>query len=311
VDHPFVVGEVFANRKGTYRVVSIDDQAGKMLVRYLDSGEDQKVSIRIQARIWHNLQLDERAPVRRADRGATHYQRSRETAFTGLKTSDFSTSIVGTSWRRREGLAGQVALAVSAATPYTFLSFPIYPWPVAFLTHRDDNSMATADTGSRQAKFTLEVDNEYLYYGLYVEKGDEPMDHKWDWPRLIQALKSDETLRSTVVAAESERGARFIGRMSQGDKHFHFANGLEMGAESLWDESPTTSLSVEERVAELESIPDNYWGEIYIIARMPKQEALDLGANVARRIARLFRILLPLYEAAVRYGIRSFPLLGG
>jgi hypothetical protein len=300
VDHPFVIGKVFANHKGPYEVVKTSDQTGKMLVRYLDSGEDQEVSISIQARIWSNMRVDEQVEARRADEEEAQYQRGYGAAFTGLKASDFKTSTEGTSWRSRAGLAGRVALVASDGTPYTFVSWSIYRWPVAFLTHREDYLMAAFEMGSRKAKFTLEVDDDYLYYGLYVEKGDEPMDHVWDWPRLIRALKSDETLRSTMVAAESEQGASFIGRMSKGDEHFHFANGLEMGAESLWDESQASSLSVEERIAQLESIPDDHWGEIYVVAQMPKQNAIDLGVDVAKPIARLFQVLLPLYEAAVR-----------
>jgi hypothetical protein len=299
VDHPFVIGKVYANRQGAYKVVKIDDQTGKMLVRYLDSGE-KTVDIKIQARIWHNLQADEQAAAQRAGELDAKSQRGYGTDFTGLTSSDFKTSTEGTNWRSRAGLAGQVARFASKGTPYTFVSWSIYRWPVAFLTHREDYSMAAFEMGSRKAKFTLEVDDDYLYYGLYVEKGDEPMDHLWDWPRLTQALKVDKALQSVLVAAESAHGAGFIGRMSKGDEHFHFANGLEMGAESLWDESQPARLGVDERVAQLESIPDDHWGEIYIIARMPKQDAIALGVDVARKVAGLIEALLPLYEAAVR-----------
>jgi hypothetical protein len=300
VDHPFIVGEVFANRKGPYEVVKINDQAGKMLIRYLDSGEDQAVAIELQARIWRNMQLDAQAEARRVGEEEARYQRGYGAAFTGLKNSDFKVSTEGTTWRSRAGLAGRVALAASEATPYTFVSWAIYGWPVAFMTHREDYAMAAFEMGSRKAKFTLEVDDDHLYYGFYVEKGDEPMDHVWDWPRLIRALKSDEKLRRTVVVVESEHNARFIGRMSKGDKHFHFANGPEMGAKSLWNESQSAGISVEERVAQLERIPDDHWGEIYIIAQMPKQDAIDLGLDVVKPIAGLFGVLLSVYEAAVR-----------
>ena len=300
MDHPFIIGEIFANRKGTFEVVKIDDQAGKMLVRYQESGEDQAVAIEIQARIWNNMQLDAQAEARRVDEEEARYQRGYGAAFTGLKISDFKVSTEGTTWRSRTGLAGRVALVASEATPYTFVSWSIYRWPVAFLTHREDYSMAAFEMGSRKAKFTLEVDDDHLYYGFYVEKGDEPMDHVWDWPRLIQALKSNEELQSTVIAAESEHSARFIGRMSKGDKHFHFTNGLEMGAKPLWDEGQRSGLSVVERVAQLERIPDDYWGEIYVIAQMPKQDAIDLALDVAKPLAGLFKALLPVYEAAVR-----------
>jgi hypothetical protein len=300
VAHPFVIGEMYANRKGKYEVASIDDQAGKMLVRYLESGEDQAVSIEIQARIWTNMQLDAQAEARRVGEEEARYQRGYGAAFTGLEMGDFKVSTEGTTWRSRAGLAGQVALEASESTPYTFVSWSIYRWPVAFLTHREDYAMAAFEMGSRKAKFTLEVDDDHLYYGFYVEKGDTPMDHVWDWPRLIRALKTGEALQRTVIAAESEHGARLVGRMSKGDKHFHFANGLQMGAQSLWDEGQQSGLSVKERVAQLESIPDDYWGEIYVIAQMPKQDAIDLGLDIVKPIAGLFKALLPVYKAAVR-----------
>jgi hypothetical protein len=300
MDHPFSVGEIFSNRKGTYEVVKIDDRTGTMLIRYLDSGEEQEATIETQARIWNNMQLDAQIEARQAAEEESRFQRGYGETFAGLKDSDFKTSTEGTTWRSRAGLAGLVSLKASEDTPYTFISWSIYRWPVAFLTHREDYQMAAFEMGSRKAKFTLETDDNYLYYGFYVEKFNEPMDHEWDWPRLIRALKSRKELREIVVDAESDHDARFIGRMSKGDERFHFANGLEMGSQSLWDEDNAASLSVEERVTRLETIPADHWGEIYIIAQIPKLNAIDLGFNVAEPIAGLFKALIPVYEAAVR-----------
>jgi len=73
-----------------------------------------------------------------------------------------------------------------------------------------------------------------------------------------------------------------------------------MGALSLWDESNATSYSVFHRLDKLEEIPTDHWGEIYIIAQVDKQRAIQMGRKVAEPIASLIRTLIPLYTAAVR-----------
>ena len=52
----FEVNGTYANRKGTYRVLSIDEP--KMTVRYED-GTTAELNINIQARIWDNIQSEE------------------------------------------------------------------------------------------------------------------------------------------------------------------------------------------------------------------------------------------------------------
>jgi hypothetical protein len=52
----FEVNGTYANRKGTYRVLSIDEP--KMTVRYED-GSTAELNMNIQARIWDNIQSEE------------------------------------------------------------------------------------------------------------------------------------------------------------------------------------------------------------------------------------------------------------
>lgn len=53
--HPFRIGEVYSNRDGQYEVLSIDNHAGKMKVRFFPSGEIRHLDIQIQKRIWENI----------------------------------------------------------------------------------------------------------------------------------------------------------------------------------------------------------------------------------------------------------------
>ena len=71
------------------------------------------------------------------------------------------------------------------------------------------------------------------------------------------------------------------------------------GAQSLWDEEQAASMPIAQRLDLLDTIPDDHWGEIYIIARMPKADAIDAGIDVAHAMASLIRDMLPLYKAAV------------
>lgn len=224
--HPFQVGGTYANRKGSYEVVSLDPLAGRMVIRWVDSGETVESEIGLQARIWENMGWEEQEKVRQAAEEEARYQRGYGEGFAGLVESDFKTSTENTTWRSRQGLPGRVSKLLSVGTPYTFVSWSIYGWPVAFLTHREDYQMAAFEMGARKAKYTIELDERYAYYGFYIERNSGPMDDTWDWPRFLAALKSRANLLAIVEQAESEHGARFLGRMFKGDDHFHFANGL-------------------------------------------------------------------------------------
>lgn len=68
---------------------------------------------------------------------------------------------------------------------------------------------------------------------------------------------------------------------------------------SLWDEDRAAEKSVEERLDLLRAIPDEHWGEIYILSVMPNYEAIQAGLSVADTIAGLMRALLPIYRVAV------------
>lgn len=297
--HPFKVGGYYANRKGRYEVLSIDDGSGNMVVSYTKNSDEDELTIQTQARIWQNMAWEEQEQEQRAAAKEASYQKGYGEGFTGLQEGDFKRSTQGTTWRSRRGLAGLVSLLLSDGTPYTFISWSIYRWPVAFLTHREDYSMAAFEMGSRKAKYTLETDEKDIYYGFYIEKYDEPMDATWDWTRLMAAFKRDPSLLVVIQEAERQHGVRFLGRHSYRTEHFHFTNGIEKGSKPLWDEARSTKIPLSERLTLLENIPPNYWGELYILGATPKYEAVQAGLSLADSIAAAMRALLPVYRAAV------------
>ena len=160
-----------------------------MLIQYLDTGEKQSANIDFQAHVYQNILLDHEIEAREAKREERCFLHGFGEAFAGLQETDFKQTTEDTNWRSRAGLAGRVARILSAGTPDTFISWAIYRWPVAFLTHRADYKMASAKYGTRKVKFTIELDETNAYYGFYIEKNNGPMDDSWDWLRLLAALE--------------------------------------------------------------------------------------------------------------------------
>ncbi len=160
--------------------------------------------------------------------------------------------------------------------------------------------MAAFELGTRKAKFTIELDDKSVYCGLYVEGISGTLDGAWDWTRLLPRLKSQKSLRDIIEVAESRNDVRFIARTSVGEETHHFTDGLTKSATSLWDEGDPAKLRVEERLRRLEEIPINHWCEFYLMAEIPKQEALQNGIKIAHRITDVMRVLLPIYTAAIR-----------
>jgi hypothetical protein len=271
-----------------------------MVIRYLNSGEEFEASLKAQARIWQNMTWDEQVEAKQKEAEEARFQRSYGVDFDGLANSDFKTNTEGTGWRSRRGLVGRVAQLLSHDTPYTFLSWAIYGWPVAFLTHREDYNMAAFEMGSRKVKFAIELDEDNAYYGLYIERNAAEMDKTWDWTRLIPALQKEPQLQKVISDAESEYRLRFLGRMSSGTEHFHFADGLTRGAHCLWEETDPSTIPVSERLRLVNEIPADHWAELYFIATTPKADALRARVDLAHKIAKVMCALLPLYSVAIR-----------
>jgi hypothetical protein len=303
MEQPFQIGGIYQNRHGAYEVVRLEQKQDVMFVRYLESGEEAELSIAIQARIWRNMGWEVQEKVRQQAAEEARYQHGYGEDFTGLRDSDFKSNTEGTTWRSRRGLAGQVARLLSQASTdpaYTFVSWAIYRWPVAFLTHREDYAIAAFETGVRKAKYTIEVDEDNVYCGLYVERSNEEMDHSWDWTRLWKAFEERPSLLNTIADIEASREVRFLGRASRGTETFHFSDGLEKGSYSLWDEHEPWRLTVPERYQLLAQRPEDEWVEIFLLGTMPKAEAIGAGVRVAHTMAEAMKSMLPVYTGAVR-----------
>jgi hypothetical protein len=303
VKHPFQVGEFYKNRRGVYEVVRLDENQGVMIIRYLDTGEESESKIDVQAHIVRNMQWDQEMAQQEKEAAEARYQQRYGEDFIGLLPSDLKTNVEGTSWRSRRSLAGRVAglLSAGSANPsYTFLSWAIYRWPVAFLSHHEYYQMASSAEGARKAKFTIELDENKVYYGFYIERGDGALDYTWDWLRLWRAFHQRPKLQDLIATLEQEHNVRFVGRAISSADPFHFANPPAKGFRSLWDEQNPGQYTFPERLRRLEEVPEGEWAEFYLMATMPKLEATQSGVQLAYTMAETMKAMLPIYTAAVR-----------
>lgn len=303
MDHPFKVGGWGTNRNGDYEVVQINEERGTMIIRYLESGEEYEANIATQARIRQNIDWDD--AQRRQEKAAAEarYLQGYGRDFAGLAPADFKSNTEGTTWRSRSSLAGRVAKLLSAAATnpsYTFVSWAIYGWPVAFLTHRENYEIAAYEMGVRKAKFTIELDAQNAHYGFFIERSKGPMDHTWDWLQFWKALHERPVLQEQITTLEREHGVHFLGRCYAGDDTFHFADGVERGAQWLWDAQNPAALGVGERLQLLAERPEGEWVEFYLMASTPKAEAVQTGVHIAQTMAEVMKAMLPIYMAAVQ-----------
>ncbi|NDJ36549.1 MAG: arginine N-succinyltransferase [Chloroflexi bacterium] len=273
----FEVGEIYENRLGEYRVIDIDRRSDEMILRYLDTGERLETSVTLQRRIFRNItwQYEEEAKQRRREKERA--LRGHGDAFEGLDEDDFSMSIRGTSWRRRENLPGYVARELSFESSTIFSSWAIPYTPAAMIAPSDDAHIY----------FHLEVNEERVYYGLAMDPAGQ---------RTVRAIRNSERVRQAILNAEDEYGARLIAVETLEDDRATYMDALAENAE-LWDPVQSAEMSLDERIAQVAEEDEDT--TIYLLARMPREQAIELGEDVGTEIARMMATLLPVYNAIV------------
>ncbi|MEA3339767.1 MAG: hypothetical protein U9R15_07360, partial [Chloroflexota bacterium] len=192
--HPFKVGKKYRNRHDEYEVISIEGP--KMVIRY-SNDDTLETSVKIQARIWRNIQMEKvvKEHRRKMEEERERRRRKRMFKFESLKAHDFQNGVKGTSWRARTGLGGLLAERMSNVTKYKFQSYAVNPWPEAHIVRPPYYDRHARE---QSAKFVFKLDPERARYGFYIEKDDGPMDDTWDWLEFLAALASDEALQQKI-----------------------------------------------------------------------------------------------------------------
>ena len=284
-DIEFKIGQEHENMKGVYKVLSIDKDA--MCICWED-GEEATTTVTLQSRIINRMH-QELALLRgkRGGKSKKPYFSEYFSKFEGLKEDDFTKDVAGATWRNYNSLGGAVAVRINSD------EFEIESWPSyglsainwADLNHRRNDDFRP------QAKFFAQLDENCLYFGLDIEWSNQAIESQDDLNPFITWLRDDknDSWLNKVVSEHDfsiynmNKDNSFTGTiMSGGGKWSLFNEGQEQDIESLADflDDLTDSTRVDLRIAKI----------------IEKDKVVTRGVQIADDIARIFEVLMPLYE---------------
>ena len=285
-EHPFQVGGKYENRKGSFEVLSIAGDA--MRIRW-DSGEETDTEISFQTKILRNMERELAAPTTGKARRSSPVWFGEN--FTGLRVEDFSNDVTGTRWRSREQLGGAVTRLLLGAEPFN--SWSIYKRPevhwASVVRYQTKNPWLLA-------KFFARLRTDDVFYGLYIERSDDPTENRDDWMKFCRWLEQPdhcrwlhETLRATNAVLtqpyEDPKDRAFDGSVSATDEHFVHESGTK-----------TRTFAIDDFPAFIAALPDDKWLNFVIAKQIPRDAAIAEGAHIASVLANFFNVLLPVYE---------------
>jgi hypothetical protein len=285
-DIEFKIGQEHENMKGVYKVLAIERDS--MCICWED-GEEITTTVALQSRIIERMH-QELALIRGAKGRKSKQPHFPEyvSKFEGLKEDDFSKDVAGATWRHYDSLGGAVAVRLNSK------EFEIASWPRYGLSAINwaDLNHCRHDDFRLHTKFFARLDENCLYFGLDIERPDQAMDAQDDWNPFIAWLrdaKNDSWLNKLVSEHDfsiydMNKEGSFTGTiMSGGGKWRLFNEGQEQEIESLADF--------------LDDLTDSTRVDLQIAKIIEKDEVVTRGVEIADDIARMFEMLMPLYEA--------------
>ncbi len=287
----FRVGDRYENMKGPYEVVSVDGDS--MVIRW-ETGEEVATAIDLQQRILERLDLEKRLKEAARQKKAAKPQKTRSASskygnkFNGFEDGDFKKNITATTWRSRSCLGGAVTGKLPTDT-FSFNSWAVYRKPAihwADVTHRERGNAWL------QAKFFAEVDEERLYYGLYLESPENAKDTQHDFAAFITWLKDPENEQWLCRLA----AANDISIYDLGEKRFQ---GMIRAHQDKWRiHLAKGHQDIDSLYTFLDALPEERGMDLSIARIEPKEGVLTKEASITDDISGLFEALMPLYIAA-------------
>ena len=285
----FVVGETYTNEKGPFKVLSIERNT--MVIEW-ESGESIETTVSFQRRIqerrlWER-QMKEKKAAASSSKARSASGRKPGSTFEGFHPEDFKKAISRTPWRSRSQFGG----AVTSRLQSSRLNFNSWAAKRRNEVHWADSDHWKTKSVDYPAKFFARADQDTLAWGFYIERPDPGRKASPDWDRFLAWLRkkeNDDWLRGVareqgLVVYDAHRRS-FDGFLEPGENHWEL-NGLAAAAKQ------------NQLVGVIDSWSSDTWLDLMIAKRIPKEEAIERGRDVATDVAFLFVELFPLYEAA-------------
>jgi hypothetical protein len=288
----FVVGESYENEKGVFEVMSIQRDA--MVIKW-ENGESIETTVSFQRRIQERRRWERDMREKKAAAASSKARRSASpktaAAFEGLRSEDFTKSISRTPWRSRNQFGG----AVTSRLQSSRMNFNSWAAKRRNEVHWADMTHWKSKTVDYPAKFFARADETTLAWGFYVERPDAGKKASPDWEAFIRWLSSEdnqdwlqgEALAQELVIFDSQQRS-FKGVLKPQDGGMWITDGTDAG-----DAARLPAI--------IDAWPADTWLDLMIAKRIPKEEAIEQGQELASAVAALFGHLFPLYEASASF----------
>ncbi|MBW1742650.1 MAG: hypothetical protein JRJ47_04370 [Deltaproteobacteria bacterium] len=282
----FKIGQEHENMKGAYKVLEV----GKDAIRICwETGEEISTTAPLQNRIIERMDRERMLiKAKKNKKGKRTKLPELVRKFDGLKKNDFTEDVSGATWRYYDGLGGAVAVRLKSDT-VDITSWPRYGlsevhW--ADLSHRHHSDFRL------QAKFLARLDKKRLYVGLDIGRSNEEKDVNDDWNAFIAWLRDaeNETLLHKLVSEQD---------LSIYDNEEEAFAGIITSKKGKWRLSGKGKKQEIESLADfLDGLTESSWVDLQIARIVEKNKVLPRGVEIADDIAKLFELLMPLYEAS-------------
>ncbi len=290
------VGQHQQTRTGGRTIISIAEDRTQMRVRW-DDGREEEVPIS------KPKPVPAVASTRNSPRKSKPSSRSSNGRFfTGLQDVDFPREtpghdgVTGTHWRSSPHLGGAAAAHVDSTR--CLKSWPVWHQPEVHYADALCFPGKREETNQRayHAKFTTWTDRAEFCAGFYIERlkaGDKPSD---DWNRFIAWLSGEgDAILAAIMLAHK------LHMVLRGNENGDTAHNdtIQRENDSWVHTHAGVSAQIPASLAEfLTTINAGGWLGVAAVQRVPKNDAIARGAELATDIGKVFTALLPAYDAA-------------
>lgn len=287
----FEVGGKYENMKGTYEVLSINEDT--MQIRW-ETGEEIETDIDFQRRIIERMEFEQQQLVEKKAKKAKKADGGGRVKFEGLKESDFTKKVSGTIWRRRSCLGGAVKVFSDSdrldIKSWSIARKPMIQW--ADVSHRNPEIF------NYQGKFFVRLDEDKLFCGYCIERSKKAEKNLGDWDVFLEWLHdggNENHLRElafdrNLIIYQFNKDGDIAWKISAADGQWRLEKkGQEKTIESLPDF--LKKLSEGSRRIDLQ-----------IAKSMEKKEVIEKGVSIADDISAIFESLFPVYKASAFNG---------
>jgi len=287
----FEVGGKYENMKGSYEVLSINDDT--MQIRW-ETGEEIETDIEFQRRIIERMEFEQQRLADKKTKKGVKTAGAGRVKFEGLKGSDFSKKVSGTIWRRRSCLGGAVKVFSDSdrldIKSWSIARKPMIQW--ADVRHRNP------DIFNYQGKFFVRLNEDNLCCGYCIERSKKADKNLGDWDVFMtwlmdteneQRLKEIAFDRNLTICQLTKDGD-IVWKIHSTDGKWQLdKKGQEKSLDSLHDF--LNKLSEGSRRIDLQ-----------ISKIMSKQHVIEKGIGIADDISAIFEVLFPIYKASAFNG---------